>query len=104
MVLPPPSLLSTITPCFHPSESFWASIRPTMSTPPPGAKGTIRRTVRFGKGAAAIAGWLDAKNDAHRNDRNPASNHIAARSLGFYWLTRHRVIPVARAVLLKRAC
>src|SRR5262245_45973818 len=44
IVLPAPGRLSTTTDCPHCSVSASATIRPTMSLPPPGASGTTTRT------------------------------------------------------------
>jgi hypothetical protein len=38
-----PARLSTMTCCFHRSLSFCPTVRVAMSTPPPGANGTIAR-------------------------------------------------------------
>src|SRR5258708_37203855 len=52
MVPLPPARFSTTTGCLHGSVSFCPLVRATMSVPPPGANGTIRRMARDGKSGA----------------------------------------------------
>src|SRR6266850_2413163 len=48
MVVPAPGLLSITTGCPSRGESFSPTARATMSTPPPGGNGTMKRTGRAG--------------------------------------------------------
>src|SRR3989442_14529454 len=99
MVPLPPARFSTTTGCFHASPIFCPMVRATMSVPPPGANGTIRRMGRDGKSAAGSAcantrghaARLASPTPACRNSRRPGFiglriyNHrrlqTAARSL-----------------------
>src|SRR5439155_13591811 len=63
-----PGRFSTTTGWPKLSDSFWAMSRPTMSVEPPGAKPSIRRTVRVGY---ACANALPASTIAAQIEINP---------------------------------
>jgi hypothetical protein len=62
-----PGLLSTITGCFHASDSFGARRRATVSMPPPGGKPMTMRTCRAGKTSWA---WASGATSAEASTDN----------------------------------
>src|SRR6478672_11596556 len=82
-VEPAPGRLSMTTGTFQRSASFWATRRPVISVPPPGANGTIIRTGFVGYDGCAAASLLDAlRNAITQSAVVAARGRIIVRSRG----------------------
>src|SRR5256886_4066623 len=103
MVPLPPARFSTTTGCFHASPIFCPMVRATMSVPPPGANGTIRRMGRDGKSAAGSACANTRGHAARLASPTPACSN--SRRPGFIGLRiyNHRRLQTAARSLARFA-
>src|SRR5262245_42563321 len=104
---PAPARFSTITGCPMSSHMRFATARVTLSLGPPAGKAAMNRTGLTGYAGAepglVVCAVAETQTIAATNSNNPELERHQESATGSFWLMRRRVIPGARAVLLKRA-